>query len=195
MDHYYSEKQETKFVLRKIKARLRNKDFEFFTSPGIFSGKQVDKATELLINKAIIEEGWRILDLGCGYGPVGIVLGKLFNIKVVMTDINKRAVKLSKINAGLNKIKADVVRGNLFENIKGKFDAILLNPPMAAGRKVCFEMIEKSFDFLKGNGLLEIVARHQKGGKILEKKMKEVFGNVKDVAKKGGFRVYISKKR
>lgn len=195
MTHYYSERQETEFRLRKMSASLRGKDIDFFTAPGVFSGRQVDKATELLINNAIIKDGWRILDLGCGYGPVGISLGKSFKLKVVMADINKRAVKLAKMNLDLNKVKAEVVSGNLFENVTGMFDAILLNPPMAAGRKLCFEMIETSFGFLKEGGLLEIVARHQKGGKILEAKMKDIFGNVKDIAKKGGFRVYVSKKR
>jgi 16S rRNA G1207 methylase RsmC len=194
MTHYYSEKQETKFILRKIKARLRDKDFEFFTAPGVFSGKKVDNATALLINSAIVNPRWRILDLGCGYGSVGVCLGKLFKAKVVMADVNKRAVKLSKMNLDLNKTKAEIVSGDLFENVEGKFDAILINPPIAAGREICFMMIEKSFDFLEKGGLLQIVARHQKGGKILENKMKETFGNVKEIAKKGGFRVYVSKK-
>lgn len=193
MAHYYSEKQESKFVVRKIKVTLRGKDFEFFTAPGVFSGRQVDKATELLINSAIVKKEGRILDLGCGYGPVGISLGKLFKAQVVMTDINKRAVKLAKMNLGLNNTRAEVVQGNLFENVEGKFDAIFLNPPMAAGRALCFEMIEKSYDFLNKKGLLQIVARHQKGGKALEAKMNELFGNVKVIVKKSGFRVYVSK--
>jgi 16S rRNA (guanine1207-N2)-methyltransferase len=192
MAHYYSENQESKFVLKKIKASLRGRDFEFFTAPGIFSGKKVDSATELLINNAVVQDGWRILDLGCGYGPVGVSLRKLFDIKVVMTDINKRAVQLSKMNLKLNKIEAEVFGGNLFENITGKFSTILLNPPMAAGRKLCFEMIEKSTGFLEDGGLLQIVARHNKGGKMLEEKMKEVFGNVKETARREGFRVYVS---
>ncbi len=111
-----------------------------------------------------------------------------------MTDINERAIKLSRMNIKLNNIENVIVKkSNLYGNIEGEFDAIIINPPQTAGKKVCFEIIEKAKEHLKKNGLLQLVARHNKGGKELEKKMKEVFGNVEEIGKKSGYRVYISK--
>jgi 16S rRNA G1207 methylase RsmC len=133
--------------------------------------------------------------LGCGYGPVGITLKKAFpETKVSMTEINQRAVMLAKKNAKLNHADVKIAQGNLYESVaEEKFDIILVNPPMAAGKKLCFEIIEKAKEHLTDKGTLQLVARHQKGGRELEKKMQEVFGNVEEISKKSGFRIYLSK--
>jgi len=86
----------------------------------------------------------------------------------------------------------EVIVSDKFKKIEGKFDTILVNPPQTAGKQLCFEMIEKSKEFLKKTGTLQLVARHNKGGKTLSLKMQEVFGNVKDIAKKSGYRVYLT---
>ena len=193
-EHYFSEEQESALIPRKIAARLRNNDFEFWTGAGVFSGKKIDKGSELLANECIIRENWRVLDLGCGYGPVGIAIAKSFpSAEIVMTDINKRAAKLARMNKKLNSIQnASVVQGNMFDKVSGKFDAILFNPPQTAGKDVCFKMIELSKQYLNKGGLLQVVARHNKGGKSISEKMNSVFGNLKEAAKKSGYRIYIS---
>ena len=194
MSHYYSTIQTTEFNPSKIKARLRTKEFEFYTASGVFSIKRIDKGTELLINKCIIEKDWEVLDLGCGYGPVGIVIAKTTNADVTLVDVNKRAIKLSKMNSKLNEVKITLKSGNLYAPIKDKkFDTILTNPPYSAGRKICYQIIEEAKDHLKKNGLLQLVARHKKGGKTLSNKMEEVFGNVEELAKGAGYRIYVSK--
>jgi len=197
MPHYYSKKQSSAFRPTKIKARLLGKVFEFYTASGVFSPSRVDKGTEVLVNHAVLKDGWNVLDLGAGYGVVGIAVAKAFpKSKVVMTEVNERAVKLSRINARLNNVEnVDIRSGNMFEKIEEMFDAILLNPPQSAGKKLCFEMIEQSAGFLKKKGLLQLVARHNKGGKPLSEKIEEVFGNVKDIAKKAGYRVYLGERR
>ena len=91
-------------------------------------------------------------------------------------------------------MKADARASDLFSGIPEKFDTILLNPPQSAGKKLCFQMIEKSKEHLNKEGLLQLVARPRKGGKTLAGKMKEVFGNVEVIAKGAGFSVYASKK-
>lgn len=194
MSHYYSVLQTTDFNPSKIKARLRSKEFEFYTASGVFSIKKIDKGTELLINNCKVKEDWEVLDLGCGYGPVGITIAKTTKSKVTLTDINKRAIKLAKMNAKLNKVEVTIKEGDLYESIKSKkFDTILTNPPYTAGRKICFKIIEESKNHLKQKGLLQLVARHQKGGKTLSKKMEEVFGNVEEIVKGAGYRLYCSK--
>lgn len=142
-----------------------------------------------------MENKWDVLDLGCGIGVVGIAIKKSFaKCNVVLTDINKRAVMVAKRNAKQNNVEVKIKQGDMYTKIKDKFDTILFNPPQHAGKDICMQMIQDSVKFLKKNGLLQVVARHNKGGKSFEKKMKEVFGNVKDIAKKGGFRIYVSEK-
>ena len=135
----------------------------------------------------------RVLDMGCGYGAVGIVLAKCCpKCTVVMTDVNKRAVKLARMNAKLNKVDVDIKQGNLYEGLDGeKFDTIITNPPQKAGKEICLEIIEKSKEFLKKGGLLQVVARHQKGGKHLSKKMEEAYNQwIREV--KANFKIEIN---
>ena len=106
---------------------------------------------------------------------------------------NEKAVKLAKENIKLNDVKAKLLQGDLYEPVKGKkFDTILVNPPFKAGRKLCFQIIEQAKEHLKKKGALQLVAVHNKGGKVLKEKMEEVFGNAEDLEKKSGYRVYIS---
>ena len=195
-EHYYTEKPQSKLRIYEIEVSARGQSLKLFTASGIFSYRKLDKGTELLINKSIIHPKWKILDLGCGYGAVGITLKKAFpTIDAVFSDVNERAVGITRKNLKKLKIKGEAVKSNVFDNIKDKdFDAILLNPPQTAGKKICFKMIEDSIGHLKKEGLLQVVARHNKGGKELSRKMEEVFGNVRGIAKKAGYRIYLSEK-
>ncbi len=195
MPHYYSEKQSTYFNPEKIIIRLKNICFEAYSSKGVFSKKKLDKGSRLLVENAIIKPEAKILDLGCGIGLIGIALKLKYPcIKVEMADINERALKLSRMNAKLNMLDIKVIKSDLYSRIKGSYDSILSNPPMAAGKKTCLEIISKAPRFLKNKGMLQIVAMHNKGGISLKKKMQEVFGNVEEIAKGSGYRVYMSKK-
>jgi 16S rRNA (guanine1207-N2)-methyltransferase len=196
MPHYFSEKQSSLPDIKKIKVRVKGIIFELYTASGIFSKDDLDKGTELLIESAIIREGSSVLDLGCGYGVVGISIKKSYpGTKILMTDINERAVMIAKKNIVLHKLKdIEARKSDIFSNISESFDTILLNPPQTAGRDICFKMIEDSKDHLNPGGTLHLVARHNKGGETLSKKMEEVFENVKDIERKSGFRVYFSQK-
>jgi len=190
-EHYYTEKPTSELKKSKISARLRDKEFSFVTGSGVFSIKKVDNGTRLLIEECKIKG--RVLDLGCGYGVVGIVIKKIFpDNEVVLSDINMRACRLARENAKLNNVSVDIVQGDMFTKVEGKFGTILLNPPQNAGKKICFSMIEQSKEYLRECGTLQLVARHQKGGKSLSKYMEEIFGNVDVLGRGSGFRVYVS---
>jgi 16S rRNA (guanine1207-N2)-methyltransferase len=195
-DHYYSKEQESPLRLQKIVVRAGGDIFDMTTASGIFSKDGLDQGTRLLIEMTQVKDKMKVLDLGCGYGVLGIaLLRKHKHVQLMFSDVNQRAVDLTKQNMedlGLQGRSSRIVQSDRFENIPDSFDAILLNPPQAAGRAVCYALIEEAHDHLIEGGFLEIVARHVKGGAMLEKKMKEVFGNVTSFAKQGGFRIYSS---
>ena len=193
VEHYFTKKPTSKERYEEFSWRLRGVEFKFKCGSGVFSIGHVDKGSYLLIEKCEMEDGWRVLDLGCGYGCVGIAVKGLFpNTVVVCSDINERAVMLTRENAKKNNVSIKALESDIYENIKGEFNTILLNPPQTAGREICKKMISGALEHLEVGGSLQLVARHQKGGKTLAEYMKEVFGNVKDIAKQGGFRVYVS---
>ncbi|MBI4145283.1 class I SAM-dependent methyltransferase [Candidatus Woesearchaeota archaeon] len=195
-EHYYARKHKTAFTRSLIHAHLRGADFVFETGAGTFSKTRIDKGTQLLIDEFIVTPGMRILDLGCGYGPAGIAIKKTCSqCTVVLTDVNKRAVTLTKKNAALNGVEVDVRSGDSYEPVKDEFfDAILLNPPQTAGRELCNQMIEHGKARLDTDGEFWLVARHNVGGRMFEQKMEEVYGNVETIARQSGYRVYRSKK-
>lgn len=198
MEHYFSEKQSSKFIIQKIHIKTKKISFDLFTSTGVFSKKHLDKGTELLLNKAIIKDEKAVLDLGCGIGVVGIYIKLLYpKTKVLMSDINERAILLAKKNILLHNLEnknIDARKSNIFTNIDETFDIILLNPPQTAGKNICFKMIEDSYLHLNKKGLFQLVARSKKGGITLSKKMESVFGNLKTIAQKSGYKIYLSEK-
>lgn len=195
-EHYFTKIPSSKIRKYKFKVFIRGVELIIVSESGVFSAKKLDKGTEVLAKYMRIEENWKILDLGCGYGVLGIVAAKLApRGYVVLTDINKRAVKLAKINIKLNNIKnAEVRWGDLYEPVKNEtFDTVVSNPPISAGLKVCYKIIEKAPRHLVEGGLLQIVARHKKGGRRLMDKMIEVFGNCEIIAREAGYCIYVSR--
>ncbi|MFT4343513.1 MAG: class I SAM-dependent methyltransferase [Candidatus Woesearchaeota archaeon] len=195
-EHYFSIKPSSRKLEKQIQVTLRETSFTFITSSSVFSKDHIDSGTELLIEKCHIHNvQGSILDLGCGYGPVGIVLKKIYpECNVTCSDINERAVAVTKKNAEKNQVEIITVQSNIYDNIDETFDTVLVNLPQNAGKEICFKMIEGAFEHLRENGTLQVVSRHQKGGKTYAKKMKEVFGNQKTIARGSGYQIYFSEK-
>jgi 16S rRNA (guanine1207-N2)-methyltransferase len=193
-DHYYTKKPTSELRAKNISCNLLGNELEFTTGSGTFSIDRVDKGTELLIKKCYLNEDDVILDLGCGWGALGIALKKaLPKLKVTMSDVNKRATMLAKKNCELNNVKCRVVDGDCYESVKSeKFDVILLNPPQTAGKALCIKMLTEAKDYLKPKGSIQIVVRHKKGGKSLSEEMELIFGNMAVLAKGSGYRIYSS---
>jgi len=195
MEHYYSENPNSELKLKKIRQRILDDEFSFYSSSGVFSKDKVDAGTLILAESMKIGKESKVLDIGCGIGILGVVAAKVYGSDIVMCDLNKRAVLLAKKNAELNKVDAKILQSDLYEKITDNdFDVILSNPPQNAGKEVCFRIIEEAKNHLKQNGALQLVARHNKGGKMLSGKMKEVFGNADVLSKKSGYWVYCSRK-
>ena len=193
-EHYYSENP-TSFIKEKnFTQKINNITLTFLTVSGVFSFEnKIDKASEMLI-KNFTPSGKSILDLGCGYGAIGLFLKAIHSEQTVfLSDINSRAVKYSETNAGKNFLNVTVIKSNLYSNISNKlFDDIVTNPPIAAGKKVNRELINEAWGHLNIGGSLWLVAFHNKGGSTLNQIMKERFGNSVDIEKSGGIRLYKS---
>jgi 16S rRNA G1207 methylase RsmC len=195
-EHYYTEKPTSPLREENIFVYLPDKKYSFVTASGLFSRDHLDIATKLLIEKCDLSNAKKILDLGSGWGVVAVVLKhRNPNLIVCATDINERAVRYTKKNAEKNRLSLVTKKSDVLKNWEEEmFDVILTNPPYAAGRKICYSFIEESFNHLNKNGSLQLVARHQKGGKMLSIHMEEIFGNVSTLSIKSGFRIYKSVK-
>ncbi len=196
VEHYFSKEPTSSLRRYRIETKIRGFHLVFITASGVFSPRRIDKGTLLLAESMVIEKGWRVLDLGAGYGVLGIVAAKVADKGyVIMTEINRRAAMLARLNIKLNNlINCEVREGNLYEPVKHeKFNTIISNPPQSAGLKVCFKIISEAPSHLLRGGILQLVARHNKGGRRLMNEMEKVFGNVDVTASKWGYRVYISR--
>ena len=192
-EHYYTQRPTSKPRLGLLRCHLRGNDFEFLTSSGVFSYRRIDAGTRLLIESMTLPDTGAALDLGCGYGPIGIVAAKLRpRLKVWMTDINQRAVALAEKNASRNGVEnIRVIGGLLYEPVEGlTFDVILTNPPISAGiRKVVEPVIEGATRYLRPGGSLQLVVRTTKGGRTLSMRLERYFGGFEVVARRSGYRV------
>jgi len=195
MTYYYAEKPPSKpYARRIISDFIRGVPVEFIVEPPVFSANRVDPGTKLLLEVAEVEPNSLILDVGCGYGVIGITLAKAIpNIRVYMVDINKKAVELSKINAKLNGVQDRVIvlHGDLYEPVKDmEFNVIISNPPFTAGFNVVEKLIKDSINYLKEQGSIQLVVR--KGVEKVKNLLLETYGNVNLLASKKGYKVFKS---
>lgn len=198
-EHYYTNQPNSKSEPQYFETTLIGSIFHFKTDSGVFSKGRIDYGSEVLIN-AVSEEDLiegNLLDLGCGYGPIGLSLAKQFSDRQVhMVDINERAVELAKENAWTNGIQnVSIYPSSLFEKVEEKdYSAVISNPPIRAGKKTVHSILEESYGYLKPGGSLFIVIQKKQGAPSAKKKMQEVFGNVTRIALDKGYWVLKSEK-
>ncbi|ASQ48120.1 methyltransferase [Leptotrichia sp. oral taxon 498] len=197
MSHYFSEVQDVKSVKKIINYEIKNEKFEFLTDNGVFSKIKVDFGTDVMLRTFLNEnkklENIRILDIGCGYGVVSVVLKRFFRkARILSTDVNERALELTRENIQKNNRTDDfeVRKSFVFDNISENFDMILSNPPIRAGKQVIFEIYEKSFFHLNKNGKFYCVIQTKHGAKSTKKKLEELFGNCTTLVIEAGYRIF-----
>jgi len=196
-NHYFSEHPKSEPRLGLIRAHLRGRPFEFLTCSGVFSKHRIDLGTRLLIDSMILPKTGHVLDVGCGYGPVGIAAATFEpNLDVILVDVNARAVWLARKNIEKNCVENAVAkRGHLYEPVKDQtFDCVLSNPPVSAGLKTVKYIICHGPEHMTHGARFEMVFRSKVGGKRLQMIFKEAFGNVEVLARESGYRVLMSKK-
>lgn len=191
---YYAENPDSAHDIHELKVTLLGQSFTFLTDSGVFSKKMVDYGSQVLLNTLDFEKGKTLLDLGCGYGPLGISLAKVQGVKPTMVDINNRAIDLAKQNAQKNGVEADIFQSNIYEKVNGTFDYIISNPPIRAGKQVVHTIISESINYLKVDGNLTIVIQKKQGAPSAKAKMEEVFGNVEILKRVKGYYILRSEK-
>ena len=177
MEHYFTNNENLKSEIRNIKFNLNEYNFVFKSDNGVFSKNRIDYAslflvkTFLSLNKRKIES---ILDIGCGYGFIGITLSKILNKHVDMYDINKRAVHLCKMNIEENGVSANAEVSNVYENVTKKYDLIITNPPIRAGKKILLDFLKGGLEYLNKEGELWFVISKDQGAKSIKKELENI---------------------
>lgn len=197
MSHYYTNQSDTKSKPKVIKAYFPFQDFDFVTDHGVFSRHTIDFGSRLLIMTAMAElPDGRMLDVGCGYGPIGIVLATLKPTqRMDMVDINDRALTLAKQNVQRHNLtNVEVFYSDMYENITEEYAMILTNPPVRAGKHTVHAMIEQAKEHLRLEGCLWVVLQVKQGANSAQDKMQDVFGNVEIKAKDKGYVILRSQK-
>jgi 16S rRNA G1207 methylase RsmC len=197
VEHYFAALPGSKANFGLIRTSLGNRSFEFLTASSVFSKKRVDLGTRLLIEAMVLPETGCVLDVGCGYGAVGIAAAA-FNprLRVIMTDVNTRAVRLAKHNIEINEVtNAEVRHGWLYEPVEElTFNCVLSNPPVSAGMETVKAIIAQAPVVMASKATFQMVVRSKIGGKTLPSTFDETFGNSAVLARESGYRVLIAEK-
>lgn len=197
-EHYYSRTQNVSSDPNYWNYTLKGQTFRFKTDNGVFSKKEVDFGSKLLIETfSFSEVDGDVLDVGCGYGPIGLSIAKLDTSRNVhMIDVNERALGLAKENASVNHVEnVTIYESDRLLNVKGnKFASILTNPPIRAGKKVVHDIFEQSHEQLVFGGELWVVIQKKQGAPSAIEKLEQLFNEVEVVEKKKGYFIIRAKK-
>lgn len=201
-NYYYSENPDVKHQVRDWNFELMGNQFQFETDNGVFSKHTVDFGSRTLLNaleksQTLSDFHGKLLDVGCGYGPLGLAIAKKYpQAKVEMVDVNNLALELAKKNAQLNQIQNAVIyQSNVYDQVQAHdFDAIISNPPIRAGKKIVHQILSGAAEHLVENGTLTIVIQKKQGAASAKKKMEEVFGNCQLIMRNKGYQILQSMK-
>ena len=190
-DHYYTESPSSQSHPAEARFDYRGRAFTLISDAGVFSRGELDSGTRILLSALPDRLQGRVLDLGCGWGPVGVLAGAGWpQARVTMADVNPRALALARRNAEQNGVRAEAVLSDGFDNLEGSFDLIALNPPIRAGKETVYRLFMEAAEHLSPNGALCIVIRKQQGAPSAQKYLSGLFHSVQTIARKGGYHVF-----
>jgi 16S rRNA (guanine1207-N2)-methyltransferase len=186
MSHYFIDDPEIKSRPVEISYFFAGRNYVFHSDAGVFSAQRIDPATERMLTQMPPLHG-SLLDMGCGYGCLGIILAKTYSLELTQADINQRAIRLAQKNSKQNNVKSDIILSDCFDKVAGYFDTIVINPPIRAGKEVVYRMYEGSRLHLKENGRLFVIIQKKHGAESTIAKLRQVFGNCETAYKKKGY--------
>lgn len=192
---YFDNNENLKSELRVLSYNYEDYHFKFYSDLGVFSKDKIDEGSRLLLETYAKygRKGIKILDVGCGIGFLGIVLNKIMDAKVDMIDVNERALHLAKKNLSENNAQGNVFLSDIYNNVTSKYDVIITNPPIRAGKKVYLTILNDAFNHLEDEGELWFVMRTNHGVKTVIKNLNNSY-DVKVLNKNCGFYVVFVKK-
>lgn len=188
MSHYFTKKTDAQSVEKDIYFQIKEKKFHFITDNGVFSKSGLDFGSRLLLESVVGIASELVLDLGCGYGPVGIVY-KAFNPKarLTMSDVNERALDLARRNAAKNGVEARIIQSEGYTDLDTQFSLIISNPPVRAGKELLYGLLRESRDHLTDSGKLVFVIHKQLGGESAKRFCEGIYSVVDVIDKKAGY--------
>ncbi|RKP45088.1 class I SAM-dependent methyltransferase [Cohnella endophytica] len=194
-DHYYSNKPKSASDRQVFETVLRGIKLRLTSDAGVFSRDGVDYGSRVLIEHMEIPHDAKVLDIGCGYGPIGLIAARLApQGHVTLIDINERAVELARHNAQANGVdNVNFAPSDLFSAVGTEtFDVILSNPPIRAGKAVVHQLFEESRKHLRPGGTIWIVIQKKQGAPSARAKLEEIYGDeaVVEVGKDKGYRIF-----
>ncbi len=196
LKHYFTDNKDLLSEQKKLTYNYKLYDFSFLSDNGVFSKEKIDFGSRFLL-ETFLNQNNKInnaLDVGCGYGFMGIVISKIMGASVTLIDVNKRALHLTKMNLKNNLVDGIVLESNSYENVDGKYDLIITNPPIRAGKKVLEDILIGAKDFLTSDGQLWFVMRKDHGAKSMSRNLEKLY-NLSIIDKSKGFFVFCCKNR
>lgn len=195
-DQYFTREPGSESRPAECAFEYRGKPLRFITDAGVFSRGELDTGTRILLNALPETMGGDILDLGCGWGPIGISVKSAWpEARVRMTDVNLRALERSRENARRNGVSVVCTESDGFSALgEETFDAVITNPPIRAGKQVIYRMFAEACDHLKPGGSLYVVIRKQQGAESCMKYLKSIFASVERLERDAGFWVLEARK-
>ena len=167
MNQYFDNNEKLDSEIKEFFVKVNDINMYLYTDNGVFNKKGLDFGTRVLLENIDISNKESFLDVGCGCGPIGFFLLLSGKEKVDMVDVNNRAINLTKIGLKKNHIKANVYNSDIYSNVTGKYDMIITNPPIHAGKAKIYEIVRESIDHLNDNGEIWLVIRKDQGAKSL----------------------------
>ena len=194
MSHYFQDDPNLASNYKKISFEVNGISMQLQTDNGVFSKNRVDEGSLAFLKVILpLNLGKNILDLGCGYGTIGLTLAKAHEeARITLADVNPRAVALCERNAGLLNLspRVTILQSDIYEKIEGPYDSIVVNPPIRAGKAVTYRMYEEAIQYLIDGGSLYIVIRKAQGAPSASKYIEQIFGNITLLKRDKGYYIY-----
>ena len=189
MKHYYTENDDLISEPEQFIFNYRGKTLTFVSDNGVFSKRMTDYGSRVLLETTSIDSSKKtLLDVGCGYGTFGLALKSVYPfLEIDMIDINDRALNLARENLKLNNVNANVYLSNTYEKVENKYDLIVTNPPIRAGKEIVTKILVDSKKYLNLNGEIWIVIQKKQGAPSAKKNLESVFKKVDIVKRDKGY--------
>ena len=193
-EHYFTNNENLKSELRLIDYDYNDYKFKFYSDNGVFSKNKIDYGSRLLVETFFKDNISfdNFLDVGCGYGYIGITVSKIKQVSGDLIDINNRALHLAKRNIELNKVLCNAFYSDSYENINKTYDLIITNPPIRVGKEILLNILIGAKKHLKTNGYMYFVIHKDQGAKTILKTMKEYY-ECDVIEKNKGFYIFKAK--